>query len=187
MDQDARSAGNNGEIQARRREIRWLLIALGVPNLAVAVWILVAPHSFYAQFPFGRKWVEHAGAYDEHLLRDFGSGLLGLTTLLVLAGVVMHRRVVQLALVAWLLYSVPHFLFHAFNTQTLSAGDNVANLVVLGAIVVVPLWLLVMVSRQGTAGRPAAAGGSAGADASAGAGAVTAASSANASARRDAT
>ena len=148
MDRGPSSAGaDSGEIGTRRREIRWLLIALGVGNVAVAVWILVAPHAFYAQFPFGRKWVVHAGPYDEHLLRDYGAGLLGLSTLLVLAGVVMQRRAVQLALVAWLLYAIPHFLFHALNTQALSVADNIANLFVLGVIVVLPGWLLVVATR----------------------------------------
>jgi hypothetical protein len=155
LDHDTSSI-TDGEIRAGRREIRWLLIALGVSNLAVAAWILIAPHSFYAQFPLGRKWVIRAGPYDEHLLRDYGAGLLGLSALLVLAGVVMRRRAVQLALVAWLLYAIPHFLFHAFNTQVLSGADNVANLIVLGAIVVLPAWLLVLSSRHtGRAAGPA--------------------------------
>ena len=154
LDRGTSSVTDGDEVRARRREVRWLLIALGVSNLAVAAWILLAPHSFYAQFPFGRKWVVHAGPYDEHLLRDYGAGLLGLSTLLVLAGVVMSKRVVQLALIVWLLYSFPHFLFHALNTQTLSTGDNIANLVVLGVIVVLPAWLLVMAGRSRAADPP---------------------------------
>jgi AhpD family alkylhydroperoxidase len=148
------------DIVTYRRAIRWLLIVLGAIQVPVGGWILIAPHSFYTEFPgFGRHWVSPLGPYDEHLLRDFGAGLLGLSVLLVLAGVVMHRRTVQIALVAWLFYAVPHLLFHVLNTQPLTAGDNMANLLTLGTTVLVPAGLLVLTRRRepGTAETSASA------------------------------
>jgi hypothetical protein len=52
------------------------------------------------------------GPYDEHLVRDVGALNLALCALLVFAAVVLEKRLVQAALVAWLVYAIPHFAFH---------------------------------------------------------------------------
>jgi AhpD family alkylhydroperoxidase len=148
------------QITARRGWIRVLLIAVGVPQLATGVWALLAPHSFYGDFPTGQGWVAKAGAYDEHLVRDVGALFIAISVIALVAAVMLTRRTVILASVGFLLYSVPHLIYHALNLGPFSTQDAVSNIVSLGAAVIVPvivLWLL----RGGrpAAPRAAAAGG----------------------------
>jgi hypothetical protein len=120
-------------------------LALGIPQAAVGAWALFAPHGFYADFPLSsRHWISSLGPYNEHLVTDVGAGLLALAALVLLAAVSLERSVVLVALVAWLVFAVPHLVFHVAHTDGLGTGDNVANLVSLGATVLVPLVLLAL-------------------------------------------
>jgi hypothetical protein len=51
-------------------------------------------------------------------------------------------RFVQVSLVAYLAYAVPHFVFHLTKGHAFSLGDNLANMVTLGIAVLLPLVLL---------------------------------------------
>src|SRR5215210_5301308 len=54
--------------------IRGALAFLSLGELAVGIWALFLPRSFYEDFPSsGREWVSTLGPYDEHLVRDVGS------------------------------------------------------------------------------------------------------------------
>ena len=77
---------------------RYGLFALAFAQLGVTLQALIAPRSFYDSFPFGRGWVEAYPAYNEHLIYDYGAYTLGALIALVLAGIWLDRRVVQLAI-----------------------------------------------------------------------------------------
>ena len=47
---------------------------------------------------------------------------------LVGAAIVLERRTIQIALIAFLAYSIPHFAYHLTTTDHYSTGDNVASL-----------------------------------------------------------
>ena len=118
----------------------------------VAVWIggwaEVAPRSFYLSFPgFGRNWIAPLGPYNEHLLRDLGGLNLGLAAAAVVAAVALTRSAAICAAAAWLVYSVPHLVFHAFHTEPFTGIDNAATLASLAAPVVAPLAATVLVWR----------------------------------------
>lgn len=53
---------------------------------------------------------------------------------------------VQVSLLACLVYSVPHFVFHLTHTR---AGDNLANITLLGLLVALPLAILICPGLQG--------------------------------------
>jgi hypothetical protein len=135
------------------------IIRIGFGYLAlqiglVAIWILVAPQSFYDNFPTGPSaWVSVLPPYNEHLLRDFGSAGLGLTVLAVIAAVWLERRVVQAAAIAIFAGSLPHAIYHLTTTESQSTGDNVASLIGLFLQVLLPLALLYLAtgSRQSEA------------------------------------
>jgi hypothetical protein len=134
---------------AHPRLTRAGLVLLGVPQALVGGWALFAPHGFYTDFPTaGRHWIASLGPYDEHLVTDVGAGLLALAVLVLLAAWVLERRVVIVALVAWLVFAVPHFAFHVGHTEGLSTGDYVVNAVELGLAVAVPLALLALARRR---------------------------------------
>jgi hypothetical protein len=135
----------NEPITRYRREIRGGLLALGAPLVVIGAWALLAPHSFFDNFPTSsRHWVSALGPYDEHLVRDFGALYLALGGLLVWAGAVLSRQLVRVALVLSLVYAVPHLIFHASNTESLSTGDNVMNIALLALAVIVPVVLLAL-------------------------------------------
>ena len=120
------------------------LILLAIGQGPAGIWALVSPHSFYNDFPtYGRHWVSTLGPYDEHLARDAGGGLLAAAVVVALAALWLERRAVQLALIAWLTFAIPHFAYHLTTLDKFGTGDDIANIVTLGLAVVVPLPLLI--------------------------------------------
>jgi hypothetical protein len=105
------------------------LVLLALPSAMIAGWALIAPRGFYDSFPgAGRHWVSALPPYNEHLLRDFAAASLAITVFLVGAAIVLERRTIQIALIAFLAYSIPHFAYHLTTTDHYSTGDNVASL-----------------------------------------------------------
>ncbi len=128
---------------ARRALLRGGLLFVAATPLGGGLWALLAPRSFYEDFPLpGRDWVSTLGPYNEHLVRDVGALNLALGVLLVLAAVLLERRLVQVSLVAYLAYAVPYFVFHLTKGHAFSLGDNLANAITLGLAVLLPLVLL---------------------------------------------
>jgi hypothetical protein len=141
---------SGGPITRYRREVRAGLIGLAVPVVLVGGWALVAPHSWYADFPLASAhWISALGPYQEHLVRDFGSLYVALGLLLLFAAVALDRLLVTAVLGASLVFQVPHFIFHVSNTEPFSTGNNAVNLALLAAGIVATVLLLGLV-RTGT-------------------------------------
>jgi hypothetical protein len=144
------------------RVVRAALAALLVVALPVGVWATVAPRSFFDDFPgLGRTWVAADGPYNEHLVRDFGSLNLALAAVTVVALVTLARPVVLAAGAAWILYSLPHLVYHVRHRDVYDTSDQVLNLTALAAGLVLPVVVLVAELRR----RPPAAAGATGAGA----------------------
>jgi hypothetical protein len=108
---------------------RAALLLVAAAQAEVAIWGLLAPHSFWAAFPgAGHHWVSAMGPYDEHLVRDFAGMELGFAVLLVCAAVWFERRLVLISGAAFFAATVPHFAYHLTTTGMLSTADNVASL-----------------------------------------------------------
>jgi hypothetical protein len=141
------------EIARGGRSEIWIRIALAflsLGGLAVGVWALFLPRSFYEDFPSpGRDWVSTLGPYDEHLVRDVGESNLAFGVLLALAAIRPDRRLVLVSILAYLVYTVPHFIFHLTQTHAFSMGDNLAQLVSLGVQVALPVAILLGVGLLG--------------------------------------
>ena len=136
-------------ITTYRKEIRAGLVSLAAPVIVIGGWALIAPRSWYDNFPIdSADWISSLGAYQEHLVRDFGSLYLALGLLLVFAGIVLDRLLVQAVLGASLVFQVPHLIFHAVNTEPFSAANNAINLVLLAVGLLVTLVLLGMSIRE---------------------------------------
>ena len=146
----------NETVRGARSEV-WIRVAfafLSLGELAIGIWALFVPMSFYEDFPLpGRGWVSALGPYNEHLVRDVGAMNLAFGVLLALSVIIMDLRLVQGSLVAYLVYSVPHFLFHLTNTHAYSVGDNLANLILLGLLVALPLAILIRSGLRDRNGR----------------------------------
>lgn len=127
-------------------------IALGylaLISIEIGAWALIAPRSFYDDFPgLGRAWVSIDGPYNEHLVRDVGALNLALAVLLVVAAVRLTRTLVVTAAAASLVWGAPHLVYHAFNTDGLSNTDLALNLGGLALGAVLPIALIVMARRE---------------------------------------
>ena len=66
----------------------------------------------------------------------------------------LERRLVQVALVAYLAFEIPHFIYHLGADDALASGDRIASAVTLALTVVLAVALLAL-TRQ----RPAGNGG----------------------------
>jgi hypothetical protein len=144
--------------EGRRRAIRAGFVVLAVAQGSAALWALVAPRSFYEGFPgFGRHWVSALPPFNEHLLRDFGAASLAIVVFLVGAAIILERHLIQVALVAFLAYSIPHFAYHLTTTEHYSTGDNIASLggFAITMALAVALLALTRETREASAGRQA--------------------------------
>lgn len=132
----------------QRTVLRVGLVALAITPAWIGVWATAAPRSFYGNFPGGgRHWVSGLPPYNEHLLRDFSSASLGFLVLLVFAAVVLERRLVQGALLAYAVAGIPHFVYHTTTTSHFGTTDNVLSLAGLAFNAFVPLALFAMTLR----------------------------------------
>jgi hypothetical protein len=132
----------------RDRVVRVLLALMAISSGFIGLWALLAPRSFYDDFPgAGRHWVSADGPYNEHLVRDVGGLNLALTVVVVVAAITLVRVLVQTAAVSSLVFGIPHFAYHAAHTDLYSSSDSAATLFSLGLAIVLPIVVLVVVSR----------------------------------------
>jgi hypothetical protein len=123
---------------------RVALAILALSSGPIGVWATLAPRSFYDNFPgMGREWVKLDGPYNHHLVSDFGALNMALTAVTVAALVWLTPRLIQVTAVAWLLYTVPHELYHAGHLDPFGTSDKVLQLAGIGIDIVAALYLLV--------------------------------------------
>ena len=129
----------------------WLRVGLAL-YLAVAalvgVWAALWPRGFYDDFPWpGHPWVAALPAYNEHLIRDFGGMNLAMAVVFGVAAVTLDRRLTTTALVAYLVFAVPHLVFHLNHLEPFSTADAAAQAGTLMVTALLPLPLLTLARR----------------------------------------
>jgi hypothetical protein len=133
---------------APRAVTRLILGLLAAVQATDGFYALLAPRSFYEDFPVGRGWVEALPAYNEHLVRDVGGLFIATAVVLAAAAIWLERHLVLVALVSFLAFSIPHTTYHLLNLEGLSAGDAVAEAASLVLLVIAPLALLIAMLRR---------------------------------------
>ena len=123
------------------------LALLAAVEVVLGLWTLLFPASFYTDVPT----VDLTPPFSEHLFRDFGGATLGLAVVLIAAAVWTERRLVVVALLAYLAFSAPHLVFHLGHLDGASGSAATALVVVLAASVMLPLALLVVALRRPSA------------------------------------
>ena len=133
---------------------RILLALLTLLGASVGGWALFAPQAFYDSFPglgFG-AWVGEDGAFNEHLIRDVGELYLGLAGAGVVAMLTRKPTVAvatsRVAAVAWLVFSIPHLLYHLEHLGGMTLKDAVGEPVSLALSIVLSAPLLVPDRRK---------------------------------------
>jgi ABC-type enterobactin transport system permease subunit len=128
---------------------RVLLAVLTVTQAVPGLWALLAPVAFFDHFPLGGVgWVALLPPYNEHLVRDAGAGMLALAVALALAAWWLDRRVVVVAVTAFLVFVVPHTVFHSLHLEHFPLGDAVAQQAGLVLEIVLAVAVLVAVRRD---------------------------------------
>ena len=99
-----------------RRGLRVGLVALALPSVTIGGWALLAPRSFYADFPLPElAWVSRLPPFNEHLTTDVGGLYLAIAVLVLWAARTLSPELVRAVLVAHIVFALPHFLWHAFQ------------------------------------------------------------------------
>lgn len=120
--------------------VRTALLALATLQLTLGIWTSFFPRSFY-----DLPTVDWTPPYSEHLFRDFGGVTLSTALFLLAAAYWLDRRLVILALAAYLTFSVPHAIFHSEHLMMDgSPGWSVVLLTLVILSVLLPaalIWL----------------------------------------------
>ena len=128
--------------------IRAGLVFLAVAQGAAGLVQLFAPKVFYDDFPTpATPWVSLLPPYNEHLVRDVGALTLAYVLVLAAAAIWPEPKLVRVALAANLVFTVPHFAFHATHLGHYSTGAAVGQTAALGLAVLIPAALLVLSVR----------------------------------------
>lgn len=127
---------------------RILLAALCLLGVGVGAWAMLFPASFYSDFPgfgFG-SWVSEDGAFNEHLIRDVGElnlALAGAGVVALLARTPTTAAVAaRVVAVAWLVYSIPHLLYHLAHLGGMPPRDALGEPIALSLSIVLSIPLL---------------------------------------------
>lgn len=133
------------------RAALWILFLSAASIGAVAA---IAPHTFYADFPFFAHWVEMFPPYNEHLVTDVGGLYLGFAVIFAWAAIALEPTLVRAACTAWLLAAAIHLLFHATHLDGFGKADAIGEVASLAFLLAPPLVALRGVSPATRGGRP---------------------------------
>jgi hypothetical protein len=127
------------QVSAVRRGVaRVALLLLAAAGLYQGIWAQVAPRSFFEDFPGGMSWVAGDGPYNEHLTRDIGGLVNGLSVVAIVAAWSLSRTLLVANALGWLVYALPHLGYHL--SQPLDeAGMQALNVLVLSSEIVLPV------------------------------------------------
>ena len=126
------------------------------PALRAGLWVLTAvevvvglvatftPRAFYDYVP----WVDLLPPYSEHLTRDVGALSLSLALVLVVAATTMERRLVRVGLVAYLVFAIPHLIFHVMHLENFTTAAAIGQTAILAVAVLLPAALLFLTGRR---------------------------------------
>jgi hypothetical protein len=124
--------------------LRAALLLLTLSQVVVGTWQLLLPRSFYDLY-----WVELLPPYNEHLMRDVGGLNLALAVVLGASALIMERRLVSTALLAYLTFAAYHLVFHVTHLEHFPQADAIAQTSALASGVAFPLVLLIVAWRAG--------------------------------------
>ena len=123
--------------------VRVGLCLLAAIDGLVGTWSLLWPSAFYQYFPgLGMHWVAAEGPYSQHVLTDFGGALLAIAVALALSAIIAQRQLIQVVLIAALIQSAQHLIFHLTHYAALPTRELVLERVTLAAPVLLAVVLL---------------------------------------------
>jgi hypothetical protein len=133
-----------------RAPLRALLAALAIGAAVPGTWALLAPRSFYDDFPGPGHWVARLPSYNPHLVTDVGAFYLAFALLFAWAAWRPARELVAPLTVAWAAFSAVHLGWHAAHLDGFSTADAVGQTVSLAAVLAATLAALALASGRAT-------------------------------------
>ena len=123
-----------------RRIILWITAAIGA---IVGLWAAFLPSEFYDSFPgLGRVWIAVDGPFNEHLIRDVGSLYLALAAASSYAALAAGVQASRAVGIAWIVFSVPHLLYHVQHFAGFAPFDVVAQVIALSSTIILGIPLV---------------------------------------------
>lgn len=121
-----------------------------VPQTIIGLWAVLGPRSWYDDFPgIGPALAAAEPPYNQHLVTDAGAGFLATGLLLLGASLFAGAVEIRVAAVAFLLFSAPHMVYHAWHpSPSLDAFNDVLNVVLLGAEAAAGITLIVLTTNR---------------------------------------
>jgi hypothetical protein len=123
-----------------RLTLRAGLVFYTLVQTLVGGWMLVSPRSFYDDVP----WVAMFPPYNQHLMTDLGALNLAVALVFGVAAVSLDRLLVRAILVGYLLYAVPHLVFHSTHLAGFGAFAATIQTVLQTVLTLLPLGLLAL-------------------------------------------
>jgi hypothetical protein len=130
--------------------LRVALAAVALSNLLTGAQAVADPRGFYDGFPLGREWVAALPAYNPHLTTDVGAFFLAFAVLFAWAAARPQRALVAPLAVAWAVFGVIHLAYHARHLEGFGAGDAIAQVAGLAAVLA-PCLLAALAFRPSAA------------------------------------
>lgn len=123
---------------------------MGVAALAMGGWAFLWPRGFYDDFPYpGAAWVSTLGPFDEHLMVDFGSALIGLGIIVLIAAWKRSVEALRIAMVGYVAFGALHFGYHLGTFEAFTTASALTQATGLLALVVVPALVLYATRARG--------------------------------------
>jgi hypothetical protein len=118
--------------------------------VVVGLVATLAPRAFYDDVP----WVNLMPPFSEHLMRDYGAMNLSLALVFVVAATTMERRMVRIALGAYLLFAIPHLIFHLTHLEHFTTAAAIWQTLLLTVAALLPVALLILTRQRGDSETP---------------------------------
>jgi hypothetical protein len=81
-------------------------------------------------------------------MRDFGAMNLALAVVTFVAAITMEQLMVRTALVAYLVFAIPHLLFHVAHHQHYTAMEAIGETAALAVAMLLPVALLMLTGQR---------------------------------------
>lgn len=131
--------------------IRIGLAVLLLDELVVGGWNAVAPESFYRNFPT----VDLTPPFSEHYARDFGEATLGTAVIILIALIRPKAHFVIPAMLAYSVFSVPHFFFHLTHLEMATTSQAIFLTTANAVVALLGLAIIGVTIARDRAGRDA--------------------------------
>jgi hypothetical protein len=133
--------------------LRALLAVLALGAAVPGTWAMLAPRSFYGDFPGPSSWVSELPPYNAHLVTDVGAFYLAFTLLFAWAALRPDRALVLPLCTGWALFGSAHLAWHVTHLEGFSAIDAIGQTTSLVLVLVAALAAAALAIRLSTSDR----------------------------------